>query len=150
MNKIEFTNSNLIKVVGNVILIILVCSLYNLATNFKKNKVETPQFKVVQVDLVKISSDYMQKAILLVAKVNDNAQLTPDQKMAKSQSIMKIVGNSLDSLLNDYSASHQVVILQKQMIASDMGYPIADITTEIESQIDSRISPEALHNAAIQ
>ena len=106
------------------------------------------QQKFVQVDLVKISSDYMQKSILLVAQVNQNIQLTPDQKLAKSQDIMKIVGTSLDSILDDYSKVNKVVVLQKQMIASDSGLPIFDITNDIESQIDSRINPDQLHAAA--
>jgi hypothetical protein len=138
------TKKNLVSIIG-VCLISLGISFFTCKSLIPK-PVEQPKF--VQIDLVKISSDYMQKAILLVAQINDNVQLTPDQKLNKAQEIMKVVGSSLDSLVNDYSSAHHVVVLQKQMIASDEGFKLADITAEIESQIDTRIDPNKLHDAA--
>jgi len=134
-----------------IVLLVMMCVVMISTVLYHKIFVREPdviQQKFVQVDLVKISSDYMQKSILLVAQVNQNIQLTPDQKLAKSQDIMKIVGTSLDSILDDYSKVNKVVVLQKQMIASDSGLPIFDITNDIESQIDSRINPDQLHAAA--
>lgn len=134
-----------------IVLLVIMCVVMISTVLYHKIFVREPdviQQKFVQVDLVKISSDYMQKSILLVAQVNQNIQLTPDQKLAKSQDIMKIVGTSLDSILDDYSKVNKVVVLQKQMIASDSGLPIFDITNDIESQIDSRINPDQLHAAA--
>lgn len=128
----------------SLVLIILVSSWG--FTWYYLNKSGDP-IQFVQIDLVKISSDYMQKSILLVASVNSNSSLTPDQKLAKAQNIMKVVGNSIDEIVNEYSKANKVVVIQKQMIASDAGYQLTDITDQVESQIDSKINPNDLHNA---
>jgi hypothetical protein len=68
--------------------------------------------------------------------------------MAKAQNIMKIVGSSVESLLDEYSRVNHVLIVQKQMLASDAGNPLVDITEKIEAQIDGKLNQQNLLNAA--
>ena len=142
INENKFMDS----IIQYLILLIMIL-IVSWGFNKYQNRHKPEELKLVQVDLVKISSDYMQKAVLLVASANQNNNLTQDQKMEKAQNIMKVVGMSIDSIINEYSTTNKVVVLQKQMIASDAGRPLYDITNEVESQIDTRINPSDLHDA---
>lgn len=135
---------NFIKLLSLSILIIAIVwgySKYILLPNDNNSR-------FVQIDLIKITNDYTSKAISLVMQLNQN--VTPEQKRAKAQRIMQIVGSSLEQLMNEYSVSNHVIILQKQMIASDAGSPLLDITEQIENKIDSKLSKDQIINAAQQ
>jgi hypothetical protein len=133
------TLDSIIKLFCTVLLILVVVIGY---TKVISNR----NLQVVQVDLIQIDNDYMAKATKLVLDIN--SQATADEKMAKAQKVMMVVGKSIEELLDEYSKKNHVAIIQKQMIASEAGYPILDITTEIEGEIDGKLSQQNLQDAA--
>lgn len=130
---------NLIKLFGLILLVMVIVCGYSKVISNKNNQ-------MVQVDLLKITNDYMAKATSLVLQVDPN--VSEQNKMAKAQNIMKIVGSSVESLLDEYSRVNHVLIVQKQMLASDAGSPLIDITEKIEAQIDGKLNQQNLLNAA--
>lgn len=139
--KERVTSDSLIKLFSTVFLVLIVVIAYTKLSNNRN-------LQVVQVDLIQINNDYMGKATKLVLEVN--SQATSQEKIIKAQNVMKVVGASIESLLDEYSKKRHVVIIQKQMIASDAGYPLLDITNEIEAKIDSKLNQQNLFNAAKQ
>jgi hypothetical protein len=99
----------------------------------------------VTIDLLKINSDYMGKALNLVTQVNANVQLSDAQRMQKAQNILKVVGGSVEQLANDYALNNNVIVIQKQVAMSGN---IPDITAQIESNIDEKLARDDLINAA--
>lgn len=121
-----------------VLVILVILSIDVLKSNHNK--------KMVKVDIVKINNDYMGKALMLITGYNTN--LSQDQKLAKAQVVMKIVGTSVENLLNDYSKKHNVLIVQSQAIASDSNAPLLDITQEIEKSINKTLDKNKLDEIA--
>jgi hypothetical protein len=67
-------------------------------------------------------------------------KLNSEQKLEQSKIIIRLAATNLQNILNQYSNNNKVIILQKQMIASDIGTPLLDITNEIENQINQQIN----------
>ncbi len=112
-------------------------------------KQDTP--KLVKVNILKINQDYTTKAVNLVLNLNQsNVDITQEQRNSKAQAVMRIVGQSTQETMDDYSLKNKVIIIQAQALGSDAYTPLPDITNEIESQIDARINKDNLYNAAKQ
>ena len=138
----ELSSDNLIK------LLCLILFIMVLVWGYSKIIYANGNSKLVQIDLMKINNDYLGKATKLVVTVDPN--LSEQERSIKAQNIMKIVGSSLENLVDEYSQKNKVIIVQKQMIVSDKGNQIKDITNEIETKIDSRINQKNLFDATKQ
>jgi hypothetical protein len=130
--------------------VILITGLISFGTvKLYQPKQDTP--KLVKVNILKINQDYTTKAVNLVLNLNqNNANITQEQRNSKAQAVMRIVGQSTQETMDDYSLKNKVVIIQAQALGSDAYAPLPDITNEIESQIDARINKDNLYNAAQQ
>lgn len=136
----ELSSDNLIKLLCLILFIMVLVWGYS-----KIMYTNDGSSKLVQIDLIKINNDYLGKATKLVVAVDPN--LSEQERSVKAQNIMKIVGGSLENLVDEYSQKNKVIIVQKQMIVSDKGNQIKDITNEIEAKIDSRINQKNLLDA---
>lgn len=144
LDKIEF--NTILKAFG----LVLVTGLISFGTvKLYQPKEDTP--KLVKVNILKINQDYTTKAVNLVLNLNQsNANITQEQRNSKAQAVMRIVGQSTQETMDDYSLKNKVIIVQAQALGSDAYTPLPDITNEIESQIDARINKDNLYNAAKQ
>lgn len=118
----------------------VVClTLFILIVNIAYSKINNKTTKFVQINILKITNDFTQNAISIVAKNNN---LTQADKMAQAKSLIANVAQLLSQELTDYSKKNNVVILQSQSIATDSGEQIKDITSTVENDIIYKISKD--------
>lgn len=116
-----------------ILLNVVICAIFLHITRVK-------EVRYVKVDLLQISNEYTQKAVLMVTK--NTSGLTREEKMANAKTLISRVATILTTTLETYSKKNHVVILQDQAIATDIGYPIQDITKDIEKDIDKQLGQE--------